>query len=328
MADIEKLVGSESRLEVGQKINEIIDSLAQGLPVGTVFPHTCSASFVPENSLPCNGSEYTQTQFPNLYSEWLITGKLKTCTYTQYTNMLTTYGQCPMWALDTTNKKFKVPTIKDGAVVQQAKSDSEIGKAYNAGLPNITGTLQVDGNNPSWLTGAFQQTDTTGNGPSGGSKDHLATFDASRSNAIYGKSDTVQMNAVALRYFVVVATKSVNASVMDWSNWASSLNSKLETSLSNISTTAKSLIMSWGMPDYSTVITVALGVTFTAPSNGLLMWNNSAKANVTVNGSTLGLGGNDNYNEGPMILPLSKGDNATFSADAGTPCFVSFKGGY
>ena len=64
MADIEKLVGSESRLEVGQKINEIIDSIGQGLPVGTVFHHTCSVDFIPENSLPCNGSEYTQAQFP------------------------------------------------------------------------------------------------------------------------------------------------------------------------------------------------------------------------------------------------------------------------
>ena len=90
----------------------------------------------------------------------------------------------------------------------------------------------------------------------------------------------------------------------------------------------KSTIMSWGMPDYSTVITVAIGATFTAPSNGLLFWNNSKTDNATVNGNTVYIGGNDSYNEGPAVLPLSKGDKATFTADSGTPCFVSYKGGY
>lgn len=238
MAEVEKLVGSESPLEVGKKINEIIGELYQldkGLPVGTVFSHTCSASFVPENSLPCNGSEYTQAQFPNLYNDWLVGGKLKTCTYTEYSNMLTTYGQCPMWALDTTNKKFKVPTIKDGAVVQQAMSDSEIGKAYNAGLPNIEGTF-IGGKTDSSATDTQEQTgvfkiDKTvatyqgGNGPMA-----CYSFDASRSSSIYGNSNTVQMNAVTLRYFVVVATKTISQSAMDWSKWASNLNSKANTS--------------------------------------------------------------------------------------------------
>ena len=203
-----------------------LDNYAKGMPVGTVFSHTCTASFVPENSLPCNGSEYTQAQFPNLYNDWLVGGKLKTCTYTEYSNMLTTYGQCPMWALDTTNKKFKVPTIKDGAVIQQAKSDSEIGKAYNAGLPNITGSWYA-GDHGIGASGAFYVSGSA-NGPTGNyaSRETIA-FDASRSNSIYGKSSTVQMNAVALRYFVVVATKSINASAMDWSNWASGISDKI-----------------------------------------------------------------------------------------------------
>ena len=203
-----------------------LDNYAKGMPVGKVFAHTCSASFVPENSLPCNGSEYTQAQFPNLYNDWLVGGKLKTCTYTEYSNMLTTYGQCPMWALDTTNQKFKVPTIKDGAVIQQAKSDSEIGKAYNAGLPNITGSWYA-GDHGIGASGAFYVSGSA-NGPTGNyaSRDKIA-FDASRSSSIYGKSSTVQMNAVALRYFVVVATKSINASAMDWSNWASGISDKI-----------------------------------------------------------------------------------------------------
>ena len=212
-----------------------LENYVKGMPVGTVFSHTCSASFVPENSLPCNGSEYTQAQFPNLYNEWLVGGKLKTCTYTEYSNMLTTYGQCPMWALDTTNKKFKVPTIKDGAVVQQAMSNSEIGKAYNAGLPNITGSVSSGHGYLLSGDGAFTALTSSRDWQGTGSASALTNFDfdASRSNPIYGNSDTVQMNAVALRYFVVVATKAINQSAMDWSNWASSLNGKLNADHSN-----------------------------------------------------------------------------------------------
>ena len=235
MADITRLAGSESPLEIGLKINEIIENGGGGMPVGTVFSHTCSASFVPENSLPCNGSEYTQAQFPNLYNDWLVSGKLKTCTYTEYSNMLTTYGQCPMWALDTTNNKFKVPTIKNGSVIQQAMSDTELGKAYNAGLPNITGSINGHGLTNGSLnqaTGAFysDSANTAAHANCGGSGNPGFGFNASRSSSIYGNSNTVQPNAVALRYFVIVATKAINASAMDWSNWASSLTSKADKS--------------------------------------------------------------------------------------------------
>ena len=150
--------------------------------------------------------------------------------------MLTTYGQCPMWALDTTNKKFKVPTIKDGSVIQQAMSDSAIGKAFNAGLPNITGSLTVSVDiSEVASSGVFTHASIGGkegaDGDSGVSTKF--TLDTSKSSSIYGNSSTVQMNAVALRYFVVVATKAINASTIDWSNWASSLASKLNADHSN-----------------------------------------------------------------------------------------------
>ncbi len=282
MANIEKLVGSESRLELGQKINDIIDNLG-GLPVGTVFSHTCSASFVPENSLPCDGTEYTQAQFPNLYNDWLAGGKLKTCTYTEYSNMLTTYGQCGMWALDTTNKKFKVPTIKDGAVIQQAMSNVELGKAYNAGLPNIKGTIaNSNGRAIMWdnkasvtATGAFTASGSGVNSNAGTNATSTGTtisLDASRSNSIYGNSDTVQMNAVALRYFVVVATKAINQSTMDWSAWASSLQGKATVDFSNVSETAKSIATGWVLPDYTAGVNVTSG-SYTPPVNGVLIGN-------------------------------------------------------
>lgn len=295
-----------------------LDDYVKGMPVGTVFSHTCSASFVPENSLPCNGSEYTQAQFPNLYNDWLVGGKLKTCTYTEYSNMLTTYGQCPMWALDTTNKKFKVPTIKDGAVVQQAMSNTEIGKAYNAGLPNITGHF-ASATGAIYSTGGAFTTDGTVWGQSNGSfNGNLAKgyLDASRSNSIYGNSTTVQMNAVALRYFVVVATKAISQSAMNWSSWASSLNGKLNADVSNLDVTGKSLISGLGMPsnEYIDLTLGASGTTYTAPANGWFWVEISGGnyqfahlANVTASGLGIQVGANTNASA-IGYLPTRKND--------------------
>ena len=91
---------------------------------------------------------------------------------------------------------FKVPTIKDGAYITQAKSDTELGKSYNESLPSST----------------------------------------------YQDNAKVQGDNVRMRYFVVVATGSVNESQMNWSEWASSLQGKANTDLNNLSDNGKKVI--------------------------------------------------------------------------------------
>ena len=226
-----------------QKLNLVLPKGDKGdvgpagtMPVGTIFSHTCSSTFVPENSLPCNGIEYSQTQFPILWTDWLVGGRLNTCTYSQYQSDIDTYGKCGKWALDTENGKFKTPYIPDGTHIQQAMTDGELGKSYNAGLPNVTGTLGVYANLVP-IGGAFYHGTTNNNSVGYSQVTHSdwagQKFDASRSNPIYGASDTVQTEAVSLRYFVVVATGSINQSEMDWSQWASSLQGKANVDLSN-----------------------------------------------------------------------------------------------
>lgn len=203
-----------------QKLNLVLPKGDKGdvgpagtIPVGTIFPHTCSSTFVPENSLPCNGIEYSQTQFPILWTDWLVGGRLNTCTYSQYQSDIDTYGKCGKWALDTENGKFKTPYIPDGTHIQRAMTDGELGKSYNAELPNIkSGNIgfvrsgsNIDGG------GAIKVT----------------------SKGLYAEGAAVQTEAVSLRYFVVVATGQINQSEMDWSQWASSLQSKANVDLSN-----------------------------------------------------------------------------------------------
>ena len=147
----------------------------------------------------------------------------------------------------TKSNTFKVPTIKDGSVIQQALTDDKLGKSYNAGLPNITGTYSA--NRSAYAiaetSGAFSNSiirGTTRPNSTNGAGDVNIVFDASLSNPIYGNSTTVQPNAVALRYFVVVANGQINQSMMDWSAWASSLQGKANADLSNLSDSGKKVI--------------------------------------------------------------------------------------
>ena len=71
-----------------------------------------------------------------------------------------------------------------------------------AGLPNITGRLSTGQRNWATVvaTGSFYESGYDGNTANDGNGSAKAVnFDASRSNSIYGKSNTVQPNAIKVR---------------------------------------------------------------------------------------------------------------------------------
>ena len=84
-----------------------------------------------------------------------------------------------------------------------------LGMTVSAGLPNIEG---VNGKNywdAAYYSGAFYK-GSVGHGlsdPAWGDT-NLVSFDASRSNPIYGKSNTVQPEAIQYPYFIQIATGS------------------------------------------------------------------------------------------------------------------------
>lgn len=50
--------------------NNIVSSNIQGVPIGTVYPCLCTADYIPEGALPCDGSEYTKGQFTDLWNNY------------------------------------------------------------------------------------------------------------------------------------------------------------------------------------------------------------------------------------------------------------------
>lgn len=157
-----------------------INNNSYSVPIGCIIPF--SGSTIPVGFLLCDGSEVSKTDYADLYA--VIADLYGTCT-------------------DTT--KFKLPDLRD-KFVQGANGN--LGTSKTAGLPNITGKFYHDTNAKAGLSGAFTYEGTGRQNLMNDSPTNsgLITFDASKSNAIYGNSDTVQPPSVCL-HFVIKAEK-------------------------------------------------------------------------------------------------------------------------
>lgn len=239
--------------------------------IGEITSFVCSSTYIPKGCLPCNGGEYSKEQFKDLWNNYLVDGKLLTCTYTEYANDISTYGQCAKFAIDTINNKFKVPTIKDGSYITQALSDNELGKSYKESLPNITGifTSYSFKNNYQESSGSFTAKNKNINSTGGSAGSNYGSviydFDASRSSSTYQDGAKVQGDNVRLRFFVVVANGEINQSIMDWSAWATSLNNKANITLDNVNPAQsfKKQSVGWSIPDYNSGITLTFNKVIT-----------------------------------------------------------------
>lgn len=153
-----------------------VDNSVYAVPIGTILSY---ASATPPNGfLVCDGSEVSKSTYADLFE---VIGD--------------TYGK----ATDTS--KFKLPDLRD-KFVQGANGN--LGTSKDAGLPNITGKFYHDTNAKAGLSGAFTYEGTGRQNLANDTPTNsgLITFDASKSNSIYGNSDTVQPPSVCLTYII------------------------------------------------------------------------------------------------------------------------------
>lgn len=119
-------------------------------------------------------------------------------------------GTCGKFVLDTTNRTVRLPNSV--GILEGTNSSSELGYTTPAGLPNITGSPILGENGNFWsrmppVEGAIYRASTGENkyaGASDADNDYLA-FDASRSNPIYGRSNTVQPQTTKVLHYMVVS---------------------------------------------------------------------------------------------------------------------------
>lgn len=153
------------------ELNARIDAL-EATPPGLIG---FFATTTPPSSywLICDGRAVSRTVYANLFAK-----------------VGTTYGA------GNGSTTFNLPDLRD-RVAWGATSD--IGTKIAAGLPNITGTFDGNVNDgTARKTGAFYTKDYLSYGADGDSGGGTVGFDASLSNAIYGRSTTVQPPAMKL----------------------------------------------------------------------------------------------------------------------------------
>lgn len=135
---------------------------------------------VPPGWLICNGSAVSRTTYAKLFSIWGTT-----------------------WGEGDGSTTFNLPNL-DGRFLEGTTDIAKVGQYVEAGLPNITGTLQVGGYplHTANHTGAFYGTNygyADYHGQDGRSNVPEAFgIDASRSNPMFGMSNTIQPPSVAL----------------------------------------------------------------------------------------------------------------------------------
>ena len=164
------------------------------VPSGAVIPF--AGSTAPQGYLLCDGREVSRTDYPFLFS---VIG--------------TTFGE------GDGNTTFNLPNLKDKFI--EGAGTNAVGTEMSAGLPNITGEVGYlkainTGNyheGVSLKNGCFANSRTETTSPPASvasstdkvdtnSRTGVIVINASRSNSIYGNSDTVQPPAVVMNYII------------------------------------------------------------------------------------------------------------------------------
>ena len=154
----------------GKAVGAVGDKNFSTAPLGTVL--SFAGQTAPHGYLLCDGASYKVADYPHLYA---VIGNI--------------YGG------DSTN--FNVPNLVDKFIQGSTASGAE----KEAGLPNIEGTVCAyeGGSSPD---GAFYKVSGGRCPTTGWAERDTIYFDASRSNAIYGNSDTVQPPALTMVYII------------------------------------------------------------------------------------------------------------------------------
>lgn len=194
------------------------------LPLGSIV--TSDVPLDQTGLEPLNSPSYTSGKRINAstypeFAQWCIDNKAKAVagdsaysrynkTQSEYTSELNSKGFCGFYVVSasvsrgTYSGTIRLPYL-GGATLQGLKGNTEVD--IQAGLPNITGSASNLISEPtSTVTGAFSGSTSNSYGihyHQSGTHQNQLNFDASRSNGLYGKSTTVQPNAVRVYYYIV-----------------------------------------------------------------------------------------------------------------------------
>lgn len=184
------------------------------------------------------------------------------------------HGVCGKFVY-TEGVSLRIPKIT--GFIEGTLDATALGSLVEAGLPNITGESNIGGNAPKTVSssGALKQVRYQLNAVVNATSSDISdlaqtTLDASLSNSIYGKSTTVQPQAIKGYLYMVVATATKTDIQVNIDNITTDLNSKAGTDLTNLSPAGKTKVANLAMPSNNIVDLTynGHGSAYTAPADG------------------------------------------------------------
>lgn len=310
---------------------EFINQLAEKLSkLGTVRPlgfhYLHPYGTVPADSIICNGATYSRALYKDFFDYITTQGWVKT--EAEWQKIATrNNGFCPFYSSGDGSTNFRTPKF---APYQQVTMKVANATTYHqVGLPNITGRVydKSGKSSPTWTikseiteaSGAFRIGSVGGYTSAGTSQESVYakdfTFDASRSNTIYGASDTVQPEAHEWVMCVVAYGIATNVGSADIQNVMSAVNT-VQARITEI----EGKINGFAAPAYRSGSTITANTPVTIQSNGFLRYfielpgTGGKTRYININGVELTISA-DNYSSDRGILPVMKGDTVNSSAD-------------
>jgi hypothetical protein len=264
---------------------------------------------------------------------YLADDEHKICPASEESNLVALYeatGIAWYYLLDQTNQQFKLPRTKWGFT---GLRDS-VGGYVEAGLPNITGHIGSQATKSNGASGAFASVDYTANthydSSTHGGGAYSANFDASRSNAAYGNSDTVQPPATQMYLYFYVGNFEQDAVEQTAGINAETLNRKADTGFGNVLDSAKELMANSSMPSgtYKDLTLGSSGSKYTAPADGWVALNKKATgaqySQIASGGLAASAVGTSN-SDVVVYLPVKAGNSFTvFYSLGGTTAYFRF----
>ena len=170
---------------------------SNAVPTGTILDYT--GNNAPDGYIVPNGAELSRTQFSKLYN-WAVSNGLMR---EQSSIPTTAHG---FYGTGDGSTTFTIPDLrgvfKRNADLASNRGGSNLGEYQADGLPNITGRFgcNVNSDEAGVITdGAFSKSTPGREGSEGDSFPSTQwSFDASRSNSIYGKANQVQPKSVSI----------------------------------------------------------------------------------------------------------------------------------
>lgn len=283
---------------------------------------------VPNGGAWCDGAEYTQAMFPDVY-QMLVDGKLQSTTVSEFDSSVSANGSCGMFALNSETTSFKVPLLKD-VYVKAGDAPSMFG-AESLPKPTLNYGLRKDTTTSGYKPEVYGHDGyTTGWSNSSETDEYMqlmsnnlrtsAMFVEINTSSTYQNGAKVNPDHVVYRAYIVLYTSAAEASVAQAQEFMTALGGKANVGLDNVSPAQsfKDMSVGWGIPDYSAGIDIN-ATSYTAPTDGIVLINcvhaDHGKNNAYINGvQVYDFGMTGSYANGtmtPFETPVSAGDVIT-----------------